>query len=118
VDDHVEIIQHHPRAVHRAVHRARTLSNFLAHLAGDFLHDGAQMRFTRAGRNHKKIRHRRYFAHVEDDDVFRLFVVRELAAKQSQFSGIHSCRGNLTTKRHGLHGLTRTGFGLAAGKDS
>ena len=59
------------------------------------------MRLARAGRDDKIIRHRRQLAHVEDDNVLRLFVVREIAAKLRQFFGIHSCREHLTTDGHG-----------------
>jgi hypothetical protein len=85
VDNHVKEIHHHPRAVNRAVPAKRAQAVFLAQLVGDFLHDGAQMRLARAGGDDKIIRHRRQFAHVEDDNVLRLFVVREIAAELGQF---------------------------------
>ena len=75
--------------MHRPVHGARPHVMLFAQAMGDLLEDGAQVRFARAGRDHEKIRHGGKLAHVEHEDVFRLFVVRELAAKPGQSFRIH-----------------------------
>ena len=58
---------------------------FLKNPVGDLVEDGAQVRLARAGNNHEIIRDRGNFTHVQHDNVFRLFVVREIAAELSQF---------------------------------
>jgi hypothetical protein len=55
----------------------------------NLIHNRPQVRLARARHDHEVVRDRRQLTHIKDDDVFRLLVVRQFAAKQRQFSRIH-----------------------------
>jgi hypothetical protein len=90
VDDHVEIIQDHPGGVDGAVGSARALVVLFFEILLDFIDNGAEVRLAGAGADNEVISDAGDLAEVEDDNVFCLFVVRQFAAEQSQFSGVHS----------------------------
>ena len=84
--DDVEIIKDDPRSLQRAVHGFGTQMTIFAQFIGDLVHDGAEMRFASACGDDELIGHRRELTHVQNYDVFRLFVICQFPAEQSQFS--------------------------------
>ena len=52
----------------------------------DFLDNGPQVRLAGARGDHEVVGDRRQLAHVQDNDVFRLFILSQLPAEQGQSS--------------------------------
>ena len=84
--DDVEVVEHDPGGLECTVDGFGAEMLVLAEFVGDFIDDGAKVRFASAGGDDEIIGHGRQFTHVEDNDVFRLFVVCQFAAEQREFS--------------------------------
>ena len=73
---HIEVIEDNPGSVQRAIHGFGPQVVFVAQFVPDFIDDRAQVRLACAGGDHKVIRHGGKLAHIQDNNVFRLLVVR------------------------------------------
>ena len=88
--DDVEIIDHLPGHFEVAINGAGPEIEFIPQFIGDLSHDGPQVRFGGPGGNHEIIGNRGEVLYVQNDDIFGLLGIGQLAAKQRQFFGIHS----------------------------
>lgn len=89
VDDDVEEVEDDPAGVEVSVNCPCPDPVIGVELFGDLVDDGAQVRLTRSGREHKVISDAADRSDVQDHDVFRLPVIRQLAAEERQFLRVH-----------------------------
>jgi len=80
VNNHLKVIQHDPLARRKAVNRSGGDFVVLFQSRFDLTGNCLEMRFGRSRTNYKKIGKGRDVAEVENDDVFRFLIRRELGA--------------------------------------
>src|SRR5688572_14286543 len=85
VNNHVKVVQDDPGGVDRAIRSARTDLLIFFEVFLDFVNDGTQVGFARAGADNEIIGDAGNFAEIEDNDVFSLFIVRQFPTEQRQF---------------------------------
>jgi hypothetical protein len=80
VDDDLHVIEHDPLAGWESIDRdgAKAMIGFQASF--DFARDGLQVRLGSAGADHKKIGEGRDAPEIEDHDLLRFLVGREVSA--------------------------------------
>jgi hypothetical protein len=84
VNDDVEEIEHDPAVLDGSIHGPGGDLVIFPEAIGDFLRDGAQMRFAGAGRDHEIIGDAGNGFYIQHQNLLRLPVVRELTAFQGQ----------------------------------
>ena len=89
VDDDVKEIGNNPIGLRRAfgVHRFQVM--LLAKTIENLILDSAQVRLTAAGGDHEEVGHGGHLPDVQHDQIFRLLVVGQRPAGESQLFRIH-----------------------------
>ena len=80
MDDNLQVIQDDPLAGGKYVHRDGADTMIVPQSPFDFAGDCLEMRFRCPGANHEKIRERGDPLQIQDDDIFRFLVRREMGA--------------------------------------
>lgn len=78
--NHLKIIEHDPLTRGEPVHRDCAHTVIFLQTGLDLIRDRFQLRLGRGRTNHEKIGEGRNPAHIEHNDLFRLFVRGELSA--------------------------------------
>jgi len=78
--DYLHVIEHYPLARRKSVDRDWPQAVIGFELPLDFACNGLQVRFRRAGANYEKIGKSRDPLEIEDDNLLRLFIRREVSA--------------------------------------
>ena len=81
MDDHVKIIEHHPRCIDRPVRPAWREVMFLLEMFLDLVNDCPQVGFARTGADDEVIGDAGDFSEVENYDVFCVFIVCHIPAE-------------------------------------
>ena len=80
VHDYLHVIEHHPLARRKSVDRNRAQAVIGFELPFDFARDRFQVWFGCAGADHEEIGKGRNTLEIEDGDLLRFFIRREVSA--------------------------------------
>jgi hypothetical protein len=80
VNNHLQIIEHHPLTARKAVNRNWTNCMLFSQPCLNFVCDCFQLRLRRGRAKHEEIGERGNCAQIQNDGVLRLFVRREFCA--------------------------------------
>lgn len=78
--DYLHVIEHDPLARRKSIHRDRAKTVIGFEPPFDFARDGFQVWLGRARADHEEIGKSRNTLEIEDDDLLRFFVRREVSA--------------------------------------